>query len=291
MTGEQLQHEEEEQQEDGDSTAVEEASELGWVPLEKFKGDPDKWVDAETFVERGKHIMPILKKNNEKLRTDLLKRDTEIGTLRNTLSTMEQSLARLETNYNEGLKRALKEQKADLRRQLIEARRDEDVDTELSIQEQLEEVDAATKAAEQTKPITVSTSSESDLGLSPEFIRWKESNPWFGEDKKKTKAVLRAAEDLRDEGETLTGAEFMELAAERAFSSTQVKSAKVEAGSPRNGATGSTVRAKGFSNLPKEAQDICMQDVETFVGPNKKFKDVKDWQAYYAKVYNGEPVS
>lgn len=276
-----------------DDAIVAEASELGWVPLEKFKGDQEKWVDAQTFVERGKHIMPILRKNNEKLRNDLLRRDSEIGTLRNTLAGMGKTLERLENTYNEGLKKALTEQKADLRRQLAEARKDGDVDTEVQLEEQLEATSAA--LVEANKPpakVEVPASNDGgDSGLSPEFIAWKEENPWFGEDKKKTKAILRAAEDLREEGVTITGAKFFEMAAEVAFKDeTPAGKNKVEVGSPRNSGTNNPSRNKGFSGLPKEAQDICMQDVEALVGPNKKFKEVKDWQAYYTKLYYGEPV-
>ncbi len=44
-----------------------EAHNLGWVPLDQWRGDPEKWTDADTFVKRGKEIMPILRKNNEAL--------------------------------------------------------------------------------------------------------------------------------------------------------------------------------------------------------------------------------
>ena len=33
-----------------------------------------------------------------------------------------------------------------------------------------------------------------------------------------------------------------------------------------------------------------MQDADTLVGPGKKFKELKDWQNYYTKVYFGEQV-
>ena len=33
-----------------DQEVLNEAADLGWVPLDKFKGDPDKWVDAHECV-------------------------------------------------------------------------------------------------------------------------------------------------------------------------------------------------------------------------------------------------
>lgn len=53
-------------------TEVEEkARSQGWVPLEEFRGDPNQWRDAKTFVERGEIIIPIMKERNEKLERKL----------------------------------------------------------------------------------------------------------------------------------------------------------------------------------------------------------------------------
>ena len=48
-----------------------EAESQGWVPKERFRGNENDWVDAETFVKRGREILPILRKNNENLIKDL----------------------------------------------------------------------------------------------------------------------------------------------------------------------------------------------------------------------------
>lgn len=40
---------------------------MGWRPADEFKGEPDKHIDAETFVKRGDEFMPILKAQNRKL--------------------------------------------------------------------------------------------------------------------------------------------------------------------------------------------------------------------------------
>ena len=48
-----------------------EAESQGWVPKERFRGNEADWVDADTFVKRGREILPILRKNNENLVKDL----------------------------------------------------------------------------------------------------------------------------------------------------------------------------------------------------------------------------
>lgn len=48
-----------------------EARAHGWSPKEEFKGDPNRWVDAETFVKRADEVMPLLKAKNARLERDL----------------------------------------------------------------------------------------------------------------------------------------------------------------------------------------------------------------------------
>jgi len=43
----------------------------GWVSKEDFRGDPDKWIDAKSFVERGETIVPIMKERNERLEKEV----------------------------------------------------------------------------------------------------------------------------------------------------------------------------------------------------------------------------
>lgn len=48
-----------------------EAKEMGWVPQDQFKGDPDKWRPADEFVRRGEDILPIVRSQNAKLHGEL----------------------------------------------------------------------------------------------------------------------------------------------------------------------------------------------------------------------------
>lgn len=48
-----------------------EASEMGWTPKEKFRGNPEKWIDAQTFVENAEKSLPLAKAMNKKLQSEL----------------------------------------------------------------------------------------------------------------------------------------------------------------------------------------------------------------------------
>lgn len=278
------------------------ARQMGWKPQEEFKGDPDKWVDAETYVERGEHVLPLLQANNRRLQQDLLTRDQKIDTLKQELEVTRSIVQGLEKNFTESLERQLKEQRASLKADLKGAIEDRDVDREMEVREQLDQLTEAERVAKQkqeenkkkleaSKPTP--TDKDTDPNISPDFNAWKEENPWFGgssaEDKKRTRAVIRAAEDLRDEGDTSTGREFFDKALARAEPSSDDSPVdKVDGGTSRSNGRSGSGGAKTFASLPAEAKKACMDDVDNFVGEDKLFKTEKDWKEYYAKTYYGE---
>src|SRR5574337_489576 len=99
----------EESQEENDSERdyESEAKEMGWRPQAQYKGDPEKWVDAQEFVERGEHILPILKANTNKLRSELLTRDQEVAKLRASMDESDKAIRVLRKHYDENNEREL----------------------------------------------------------------------------------------------------------------------------------------------------------------------------------------
>jgi hypothetical protein len=48
-----------------------EARAQGWRPKEEFRGNPDAWTDAETFVKRADEVLPLIKKQNAHLKREI----------------------------------------------------------------------------------------------------------------------------------------------------------------------------------------------------------------------------
>lgn len=267
-----------------------EARNMGWVPEDEFRGNKEHWVDAAAFVERGRQVLPILVQNNKRLQKELLTRDQKIGNLETSLEQQQALLESLEDRYGQITKQAVADAKARLKAELKSAREDDDLDKELDIQEQLRTLDDVKPTEKPVKKDPPAKKKEE--ALSPEFQQWYSDNPWFGQDKKKTREILRVAEDLRDEGNTLEGVEFMEECA-RVLAERQGHSRKddndgtpvsrVESGSSRGRSSG----GKSFSDLPAEAKKACWEDIDELVGEGKRYKTQKDWEAAYAKVYFG----
>lgn len=275
-----------------DTNIEETARSMGWRPQEDWTGDPEKWVDAEEFVKRGEQILPILRANNRDLRENVLTLKQQNDKLSQELEATRNIVQGLEKNFNESLQRQLAEQRRQLRAELKDAVEDRDTDRELDIREQLDQLTEAEKAAKAKQEAnrdklkaTPKTPPENP-GIDPALQAWMEDHPWFGEDKKRTRAVVRAAEDLRDEGDTSTGIAFYNKALERAEGGS--RNTPVDKVSPGNSRSNAASGARTFASLPPEAREACLADVENFVGEGKLFKTEKEWKDFYVKTYYGD---
>ncbi len=276
--------------EDVDPEILQEATSMGWVPKDKFKGPEDRWVDAETFVEKGRHVVPIMQANNKRLQKDLLTRDQKIDTLTQQLTETREQLDKLEVHWTEANKRAVVQAKKDLLDSLKNAREEGDLEAEQAILGQLDDIRVSEKEQKEKKekPEDKSKAKPYTENLDADTQAFLADNDWYGVDKKRTKAYNRLAEDMRDDGVTTVGRAFMDEVLEKLESQEQElpdgkrPTSKVENGNSRSGARGGS---GSFASLPADAKKACHEDMDTLVGPNKKFKTPKEWEDYYAKMY------
>lgn len=284
MADQELNQEEEGQE--VDEQLEQEARSLGWVPEDQFKGDKTKWVDAEEFVERGKHLMPILRQNNARLQKELLTRDQKIGTLETRLENATKAIEKLDKHYSEANKRAVETARKQLAEELKDAREDGDIEREFAIQDKLQDLRQVQDTSDESTPDKNKPPKKPEETASQDLQEFKAENDWFGEDKVKTKAYLRLAEDMREEGNPLTGKAFMDAVVQELESreSGNPRTSKVESSGPSGRRTGT----KGFASLPEDAKKACLADAEDLVGPGKRYKDLDAWQKAYAKIYYSE---
>lgn len=265
-----------------------EASNLGWVPKDQFRGDPEKWSDAATFLERGKHILPILRKNNETLQGKLGATQAKVAELEALYQSSQEAIQALKEYQTAETERHVKKAKADLLDQLKEAKRAGDVDTEVDIQTQIDELNQAQREAKVAKP--AATEPVDKPAVDPAYTAWIAENDWFGKDRRLTALVVAEAEELRADpaNRNLVGKAFFEKAAANARAILEgtptPRQSKVE-GSGRSSGGGGAVRAKSYSDLPEEAKEVCDRQAKGLVGAGKAFKTNAEWQAHYAVQY------
>ena len=283
-----------------DEVVIKQARDMGWTPQDKFKGDPEKWVDADEFVRRGEQLMPLLRKTNQRLKEDLAARDAEIDNLRSKTENMQATLDRLDAHYSAANKRAAEQAITGLKDQLKSAREDGDVDKEVELLQQiglaqsevqrLTDEDAKKKEKEKDKP---PVEDKATPKIDPSLKAWQRENDWFGTDPKKTRQFNRIAEDLREdlnesgEDDKYSPVEFLERCSElweEQFGEAKLPS-KTDGGN-RSGGSQSPGSVKGWNQLPKEAKEACLADVDVLVGEGKRFPTLEDWKKEYVRIYN-----
>src|SRR5579864_8657714 len=95
-----------------DPQVAAEAMEQGWVPLDRWHHKPEEWIDAETFLKRGRELNPFLNKALKQEREKNKKLLDDINDLKQTVGSLAEYRAKLEkTIYNQ----AMKDIKANLR--------------------------------------------------------------------------------------------------------------------------------------------------------------------------------
>jgi len=75
------------------------ARRMGWRPQEEFRGDPVRWTDAKTFIERGENELPVLRERYRtlddrygKLQTEQEATRKEVSEVRKSAKEMQETL-------------------------------------------------------------------------------------------------------------------------------------------------------------------------------------------------------
>ena len=148
-----------------DQKVLDEAMSEGWRPKEDFHGPEDQWVDAETFVKRGREINPILRKNNEKLQR-------ELSSVKEQVIATNASLRKMEEYYSKLEERAYEKAVSDLKSQRKQARAEGDMDSVDLIDEEIE-----TLKTTKPEPIKVAPAAPA---VDPTLAEWMtEQSSWF----------------------------------------------------------------------------------------------------------------
>lgn len=226
------------------------ASARGWVPKKAFKGDPERWVDADKFLERAENEMPLLKARNKKLEKDMAEmRGLVTRVVKNTKAQADravaQAIAELEAKKETAIKEGDVAEVKKLDKKIDETKKsaaDDDGDDE----------PAAKKGGDL---------SDDDKRA---YNAWAKDNPWFKTDKRLTKfaegVFMELAESDEDWDDKTLAQQLKAVAKEvkkefpHKFAQTKQKEPPaVEGGGGSLGGDGK----KGYADLPAEAKQIC----------------------------------
>lgn len=225
-----------------------EARDMGWVDKDTFKGDPDKWTDAKSFVERGETFIPFLQADRRKLQEKLDAKEKE----------MAERIARIEKAADVGLKAAKAQHEAEIKRINDEMRKAVKAGDTAAFDALDKQRDELNKSAPDSEPATQTEDQRNAYAA-----EWAKKNEWFNSDFDLNEEAQKYHVFLNNSQPGLTIEENLEKVAEHvkqkypekfgAKPSPAPRPSAVDGGSPLPPMRDS--KAKTFANMPKEYRD------------------------------------
>ncbi|MBY0409013.1 MAG: hypothetical protein K2Q97_02540, partial [Burkholderiaceae bacterium] len=189
--------------------AIDAATRKGWVPRDQYKGDPGKWVDADTFLERGEKFASNLQRENAELRKRIAsfegtqKAFTAYmdGVIKNKDAALTQAIAALRIERSAAIREG-----DDAGAIELEDKIDQLKEEKVKMAKLPEELES-----EQEPKETPSTTA----GQDPIVEEWiDDGNTWFREDPQLRKYAVQIGQNMIKAGETLKGRRFLDKVAD-----------------------------------------------------------------------------
>lgn len=212
-----------------------EARSQGWRPKEEFQGEPTKWVDAQTFVERGQNWIPHLK--------------AEIAELRNLARTQEEFNRQQRAKLAQDAK--LKQTQLQDRIAQLEAHRgaaisQADGNAAVQIEREIRatERELATTEREVGNTQTQAQNPAAHPEIQKIASRWRTKNPWYRLDAPATEMADRVGNEyaiIHPEASLPEVLDYVELTVKQAYPHITGQGNRVPSG-PQGSNTRSGVR-------------------------------------------------
>lgn len=244
-------------------TVEDRARDMGWRPLEEFKGDESRFVDAETFVKKGEEILPIIKANARKV-------EAENATLKSDMATLKKDVAEFRKYHSQTEQRAYQRALRDLEERQADAVHAKDLGAVKAITKEIADLSR-----------DVRTDDSGDAYATPDHAKalssWKAENVWFGSDAAMTGAANAIASELEQQG--VRGADQLAEVAKRirAEFPHKFENERRKAPAAVEGSTPPRKAGKTRADLPAEARTAMDRWVKQGLLTEKQFLADYQW--------------
>lgn len=220
------------------SEAEAKARRQGWRPKDEFRGDAEKWVDADTFLKRSDEELPIMRERLKKMEREF--------------SEQQKSIQRFAEHHAKVEKIAYERALAEVKKQKRDAIAIGDADAFEQAEQRLEELKEAKPAA---------TQKEAAADIAPEVAAWVKDNPWFQTEARLAKYAETVCGELQSEDPTRDLSDILKEVAKEVKARFPEKFANAKRAAPAAvegaGAVAAGKGGKTYAALPAEAKKAC----------------------------------
>ena len=243
---------------------IDRARMMGHIPKEEFRGDPEKWVPPDKYVERAENLMPVLK-------SQLGKYENKISNLEAQIESQKKTTEKLLKMGETVQKRAYEQAKRDLTAQQVQAVSDGDVEKWQRLEDQKESLPQP-EVIEAEQPVS-----------SPVFDQWRSGNEWYLKDEDMTDFANLYGQKMQQQNPNMPYDQILTSVEKKIKETfpTKFENPNREIPSAVDGSTNRQVTEKSngqsYNDLPADAKAMCNQNVEQGL-----YKSKEDWvKAYF----------
>jgi len=242
-----------------------EARSSGWVPQSDWKGPPERWVDAQKFVERGEQFFPFVQAKLKKSLDKIDQLEATVGELR----TGNEEFRRFHETALAKQKREHEETIASLEAARSKAVTEGDGEAFAKAEKDLQEA--------RKQPVAATAAAKT--GIPPDVQAWMTENPWYTTDRQLKAITDGLSDDLAAEQPNLKGRPFLDELAKRVKTVAPQKftTQRPVTTEGHNGG-GSSKKDRSYEALPAEAKAACDKFVKNIPGFTKEaYLALYDW--------------
>ena len=226
-----------------DDEAESKAHALGWRSKDEFSGDPEKYTDAKTFLNKANENIPMLRENYRKIDAQNQLFKEELERLKSQVSDTNK---RLEDAERRGYEKAVK----DIEEQQRLAALSGDLEKYDRLQEQKK---ALANVETQQQPQMPMTNQPIPLDDQIALAVFQNTNPWFIHDVELNADMSAYILSIKSRNPNLPMSEILEKAKARVVKSNPEKFGELKKTNEVLPTSGSTGKTSSYGELPERA--------------------------------------
>jgi hypothetical protein len=262
---------------------------MGWRPKEEFRGPPERWVDAEKFIDVAEQEVPVLRERLNSMTTQFARTERELKEVKDALGETKQVLNDFREFASLGEKRAYERALKELQAKRDVAVAHADVETHREVQAEIEELQRTAKPATPAKTETREEQPPQRRLPDPDPVvtAWVSANPWFTSDP--VLNALAKAEEQRivNDHPGLSASErlaHVKAEVQRRFPEKFSNPRREGVSEVTQPGGGQTRRSHGwtYDDLPPDARKMCDKFVSQMAGGKKPYTREEYVKEYFA---------